>query len=248
MHIFVINLPEDAARREAIEKQLHELGLSYDIFPAIRGKLLSPQEKARHYDEKWFVRNEGRPALAGELGCALSHIGVYRLIQERNLSHALILEDDAWLNPNLPQLLEAIDRKHDPDQKNVFLLTWFSAISMGGYKTLWSAYHLAKVKSALCTHGYVVSNAAAGALVDSLYPVRHVADCWDWLRRHGIVDIWAVFPTCITTDLSYETSTTPELARRPIKRPLLKRLARKAYRGFWWFYDRALAMMRRVGK
>jgi len=248
MHIFVINLPEDTVRRAAMEKQLRELDLSYELFPAIRGVRLSPEEKAQHYDETWFVRYEGRPALPGELGCALSHIAVYRLIKERNLPHALILEDDAWLNPNLPQLLQAIDQKYLPSQKNIFLLTWFSAIANGRFDTLWSAYHLAKVKSAYCTHGYVISNSAASALIETLYPVRHVADCWGWLQRHRIVNIWAVFPTCITADLSYETGTTSELKAGPGKRPLFKRLARKAYRGFWWALDHVSALTRQVGK
>lgn len=231
-----------------MEKQLLELGLAYEIFPAIWGKHLSPEQRAQSYDDKWFVRNEGRSALPGELGCALSHIAIYRLIKERNLPHALVLEDDAWLNPNLPQLLGAIERKQDPQRKNIFLLTWFSAVSMRRFETLWSAYHLAKVKSAYCTHGYVVSNAAAGALIDALFPVRHVADCWNWLRRHRIVDIWALFPTCITADLSHETCTTPELAANSIRRGLGARLIRKTYRGLWWGYDHAVAMIRRVHK
>lgn len=231
-----------------MERQLRELGLSYEIFPAIWGKRLSAEERAQSYDDTWFVRNEGRSAFPGELGCALSHIAIYRLIRERNLPHALVLEDDAWLNPNLPQLLEAIDRKKDPDQKNVFLLTWFSAVSMLRFETLWSAYHLARVKSAQCAHGYVVSNAAAGALINALFPVQHVADCWGWLRRHRVVDIWAVFPTCITADLSHETNTTLELRAAPAKKSLVKRLARKIYRGFWWGYDHALAIIHRVGK
>ena len=248
MHIFVINLPEDTERQRAIDIQLRGLGLAYELFPAIRGKLLTPAEKAQHYNETWFVRNEGRPALPGELGCALSHIAVYRLIRERNISHALILEDDAWLNPNLPQLLQAIEQRYPPSQKNVFLLTWFSAISTRKFDTLWASYHLADIKSALCTHGYVISNAAADALIKALYPVRHVADCWGWLQRHGIVRIRAVFPTCITADMAFETRTTSELSTASDQRPLSKRLARKIYRGFWWMFDRMLATLHRTGK
>lgn len=248
MHIFVINLPEDLVRRAVIEKQLNELGLTYELFPAIRGKLLSPAEKAQHYDETWYIRHVGRPALPGELGCALSHIAIYRLILERNIPHALILEDDAWLNPNLPQLLQAIEQKYQPGQKNIFLLTWFSAISQKKFETLWSSYHLADIKSASCTHGYVVSNAAADTLIKTLYPVQHVADCWGWLRRHGIVHIRAVFPTCITANLALVSETTAELRGISVQRQPLKQVARKIYRGFWLLFDHMQSLIHRVGK
>src|ERR1700676_347715 len=198
MQIFVINLPEDSVRREAVENQLRKLSLSYELFPAISGKSLSFEEREQHYDKTRFIRNEGRPALPGELGCALSHIAIYRLIKANQIAHALILEDDAWLNPNLPHLLQAIAQKYAPEDKNIFLLTWVTKVSMRRFDTLWSSYHVAEVESAVCTHGYVISNAAAEALIQTLYPVHHVADCWTWLRRHRAVNIFAVFPTCIT--------------------------------------------------
>jgi glycosyl transferase family 25 len=247
MYIFVINLPEEGFRRAAIEKQLHLFNMDFEIFPAVKGKNISVEEKSRHYNDKWFTRYEGRSATLGELGCALSHIEIYKKIKEKNISHALILEDDAWLNPNLPELLNAIDKKYSSEQKNVFLFTWFSAISQLNIQTLWSNYHVAKVKVAYCAHGYVVSNAAAGALINVLYPVCHVADCWGWLRRHQIVNIFAVFPTCITADLSYETGTTAEL-KLMVKKPLTEIISHKCYRGFWTAYDHLRALKNYLGK
>ncbi len=246
MHTFVINLPDDFARREAVANQLRKLGLSYELFPAIRGESLSSEERKQHYDERWFIRNEGRPALAGELGCALSHIAIYRRMREQSITHALILEDDAWLNPNLPQLLQVIAQRYAPEERNVFLLTWVAELSMRNVDTLWSSYHLGKVKSAVCTHGYVISHAAAEALVEALDPVRHVADCWSWLRRHRIVNIYAVFPTCITADLSYESGTTIELRADRPKRPFSKQVMHTAYRAFWWATDHLVAMIQRI--
>ena len=246
MHIFVINLREDFARREAIENQLRNLGLSHEFFPAIHGKNLSLEERKQHCDEAWFIRNEGRPALPGQLGCALSHIAIYQLIRAKKLTHALILEDDAWLNPNLPQLLQAIAQKYAPNERNIFLLTWFIDISMRTFETLWSHYHVAKVKSAVGSHGYVISNAAAEALIQTLYPVRHFADSWGWLQRHRIVNIFAIFPPCITADLSYKsriaaTTIEPEGSA-------LKRMKHKAYRGFWRAIDHVVAIIQRSGE
>lgn len=248
MHIFVINLLEDTVRRASIEKQLRELGMSYEIFPGLSGKSLSPAEKAQHYYGKWFMRNVGRPAMPGELGCALSHIAIYRIIIERNLPYALILEDDAWLNPNIPYLLQAIEQKHSSEKNDIFLLTWVHAVADVGSEALWSSYRLSEMRIAHYTHGYVVSNAAAGALIQALYPIRDVADCWRRLRRHKIVKILAVYPPCITIDYSYETRTRPELVGYGESSTPIERLTRKLYRGYWRLYDHVLAWLHRVGK
>ena len=246
MKIFVINLPEDTDRLKAIENQLQTLGLSYDVFTAIRGSSLSSAEISESYDEKWFVRNEGRAAALGELGCAMSHIAIYRIILERKIPHALVLEDDAWLNPNLPQLLEYIAKKFKADQKNVFLLTWYKAISRSGIERIWSSYHLAPIESAYCTHGYVLSYAAAAAMCKELAPVRHVADCWIWLRRHRVVNIRAIFPTCITADLSYKSGVSLEIKQNPLRHSFYIMRMHKIYRAFWLAYDHTFAFLKRI--
>jgi len=248
MEVFVINLPEDTARREATEQQLRELGLSYEIFPAINGKCLPPEERAGCYNETKFIRNMGWPAGGGELGCALSHIGIYRLVRERSIPHALILEDDVWLNPNLPQILQAIEQKFSPGEGNLFLLGRANTVSTKKYETLWSRYRIDEVRSALGTYSYVVSNAAALALLNALYPVRNVADCWGWLRRHRIVNILAVTPPCITLDMSYESSTLVDLSARTAKRPTLRQLTYKFYRAWWLAVDYAEALIHRIGR
>ena len=108
------SIEELQARIRALQEQLE---LEYDVFPAVRGNDLSQDELARHYDDKRFNRYEGRSVSSGELGCALSHIGIYKKIVRDDIPHALILEDDAWLNPNLPMILEAISENIEPSER-----------------------------------------------------------------------------------------------------------------------------------
>jgi glycosyl transferase family 25 len=246
MKIFVINLPQDTERLRQIDQQLKTLGLDYELFPGIIGKELSEDELKRHLDGKWFYRYQGRHALPGDVGCSLSHIGVYREIVKRNLKHALVLEDDAWLNPNLPELLQAISGQYRHDIKEVILLTWFKSIEQKRRENLWAHYHAATAKSAFCAHGYVISNAGAKTLIDHLYPVKHVADCWNWLMRHRVLNVKVVFPTCITVDMSYEVRTTPELGNADEMRPLPKKFTRKLYRAFWNYIDLLTARLSRL--
>ncbi|MEI7682516.1 MAG: glycosyltransferase family 25 protein, partial [Betaproteobacteria bacterium] len=244
MHIFVINLPDALERRESITRQLKGLGLPFEIFPAIRGKTLTPEERRLHYDENKFIRNVGSTASAGELGCSLSHIAVYRLIVERNIPHACILEDDAWLNPNLPQLLQAIEQKFYSENMDVFLLSWAKIVCNKLSARIWSSYHATNVYLAYCTHGYVVSNVAARSLIDALYPVKNTADCWGWIRRHRIVKVQAVVPPCITQDLSYGSSVSrlATEAESIIKRSGLRLVLHKSIRALWLVLDHISAL------
>jgi glycosyl transferase family 25 len=68
--IIYINLNKRTDRREKIEKELNDFGLSYERFDAI--------------ETRGF----------GILGCGLSHLGVLKLAKERNYENILILEDD----------------------------------------------------------------------------------------------------------------------------------------------------------
>jgi glycosyl transferase, family 25 len=244
MRIFVINLVGNVDRRNSIVGQLDRLGLEYDVVPAVSGKELSAEELACHYDDKRFKRSEGRRAAPGEIGCALSHIGVYRRIVNEDIPRALILEDDAWLNPNLPMILEAMSDNVEPSEAQVFLLTWFVSLSRVPRIKLWSSYELGHVKKAYCSHGYVVTQSAARRLTDVLYPVKRVADCWDWLIQHRIVEVLAICPTCVTADLRFESAIAPDVG--DAKTSVLASLRYKLGRLFWKSTDYLISLSARV--
>jgi glycosyl transferase family 25 len=69
-HIIYINLNKRTDRREQIEQELNDFGLSYERFEAIE-----------------------TPGF-GCLGCGLSHLEVLKIAKERNYKNILILEDD----------------------------------------------------------------------------------------------------------------------------------------------------------
>ena len=97
--IFVISLARAPERRTSIEHHLKELGLAYEIVNAVDGKLLPDEEQQK-------LLAPGVSYVPGVIGCYLSHVGVYQELVKRNLPIALILEDDARLNPEIvPALL-----------------------------------------------------------------------------------------------------------------------------------------------
>lgn len=98
--IFVISLERAPERRHAITSHLKSLGLEYEVVNAVDGKKLSEKQISE-------VVREGLSYDCGVVGCYLSHIMVYKIIVERNISTALILEDDAMLNSNIVQMLRS---------------------------------------------------------------------------------------------------------------------------------------------
>ncbi len=92
--IFVISLARAPERRASITRHLTELGLTYEIVNAVDGKLLPDEEQQK-------LLAPGVSYVPGVIGCYLSHLGVYQEIANRNIPIALILEDDARLNPKI---------------------------------------------------------------------------------------------------------------------------------------------------
>jgi glycosyl transferase family 25 len=246
MRVFVINLEDAVGRRAAIEQQLCGLQLDHEFMPAVRGAAIPSHEWGRHYDHVRFERIYGRRIRPGELGCALSHLAVYRAVVEQDLACCLVLEDDAWLNPNLPALLDAIVARYRSDDPVLLLLSGATSVRGAGYDRLWSGYVVSVATVAFGAHAYVVSNAAARRLLDTLYPVRHVAECWTWLYRHAHVRVLALRPTAVTLDLSGESSIATDIPVPQDARSRLAGLSRTLRRRLWRLVDEAQAVKDRA--
>ncbi|WP_374594395.1 glycosyltransferase family 25 protein [Aquabacterium sp.] len=92
--VLLINLDRSPDRLARCVPILERLGLPWERVPAVEGKALGPAvlaglnpQPAPHGE--WF-----RPLTPGEIGCFLSHLRCWQLIESRQLPYALILEDD----------------------------------------------------------------------------------------------------------------------------------------------------------
>ena len=95
---FFINLASRPDRLEHITRQLAMRGLTAERIEAVTPADFPPQLEAR--------RKSGAVTLnAGEIGCSMSHQKVWRLMVERRIPAALILEDDVLLSEAVPKVL-----------------------------------------------------------------------------------------------------------------------------------------------
>ena len=118
----VISLARFPAKRASVLKRAGEAGLvDVFIFDAVDGKQLDASELRRRNVvpyANWRIEGSqfrffNRDLKWGEVGCALSHVGVWRGVVAANTPMAIVLEDDVDFVPGFAELLRtALDEVH----------------------------------------------------------------------------------------------------------------------------------------
>lgn len=225
--IFVISLARAPVRREAMRKHLSELGLDCEIIDAVDGAKLSANEQSK-------LLAPGITYVPGVIGCYLSHINIYERIIAGNIDIALVLEDDACLNPDIvPALKRGMDMLdfdyclldcddvsettpvyYDPDSKRM-LTAGFPV-----YET--------NIDPALL-HAYLITKEGAHRRVAHAWPIYKPVDVYSHLpyRPHILV--------CV----SPKGASVSEHSRQSFtsSRHDLEPLRLKSLRRFRWFYE-----------
>lgn len=204
---YVINLDAARERRERMSAQLAALDVPYQVFPAVDGRALADEEVARKYDAAAAAARY-RPMSRGEVGCGLSHLGVYRKMLDDGAPFALVLEDDASLGPDLPAVLAELASRLDPERAEVVLLSHVDKYTRWGTRRLGGERRLVRRYGEWWrAHGYVVTRAAARRLLAGLQPMWCAADYWSAFEKQGLVSVRAVVPYCIgLTELAEASS------------------------------------------
>ena len=118
--ILVINMDRSTDRLQQISDRLGKLDLIFERVPAISGKMLTSIEKKRINPKRsWLQMNDD------EIGCYLSHLKAIRIVADRKLPRAIILEDDAAFDEDFP-----VWARFDcplPDDADVLKLEGFGA-------------------------------------------------------------------------------------------------------------------------
>jgi glycosyl transferase, family 25 len=109
-----INLDPERARLQFIEEQLATVGLPGHRVEAVEGSKPLPSGLAGYFNPRHLMD-------AGALGCYASHLKAWQQIAPQRLPYALILEDDAILDPNLAGILENVIAALPPDWDMVHL-------------------------------------------------------------------------------------------------------------------------------
>lgn len=237
MPIYLINLPAAVPRRERMQTHLAERGLAdVRIFPGVLGSALSAQALAEQYDEAGTRAACGRAFTRGEVGCALSHLGIYRELLRENLPYGLIFEDDCNVHPDLPALLPAIGQWLAVDSPRVLVLSPLRGYLGRGALALGEQHQIVKIHRVWGAYGYCLNQAAARALLSVNTPIILAADDWIRYRQRTPIELCGLDPYLVLPnemgEVSHLDQDRAELRSQTDSASLgfrLQRLARK-----WW--------------
>ncbi len=200
-HIFVINLKESADRRKQMQKRLDDVGLPFAFFEAVDGRGFDMRE-VPHYNGAKRRRYFGRDMMPAEMGCLLSHRGVYERMDRENIAYALILEDDVTFAPDVRGVLAAL--LETPVKWDVIRFLGSPKIYKRGHRKicpLTGDYWLARLRTAPGgAHAYLIRLDAARAMLKCTEHNWVPIDTLQGRTWETGLETLTVYPTPIHTD------------------------------------------------
>ena len=196
MRTFVVNLDRRTDRMEAVAARLSARGIAYERIPAIDGWALDAAALARR-TRPWRMRFlRGFGFSPGEIGCALSHLKLYRKMADEQIDVACVLEDDAFPEPDFVAALARVEREIDVRKRQVVLLSPIVYPPEPGP----FPPGLRPLGGAQFTDAYVITRSAAEAILRVNDPVRFTCDRWDVLKRLCGLELHQLQPTVSRQD------------------------------------------------
>ena len=241
MKVYLINLDKDVERLTAADAQLRRLGVDYERVAAVYAKDLTPEEKRRAVKRFRWRCATGLEVRDGEIGCALSHYGIYRRIVEQN-EPACVLEDDVILDKEFKSVLEFVAGRLDLSRPMVVLLTNHT------WKEIVSETRPALVPAITDQYaeGYVMTPRAAVALLKANWPLQVPCDHWGRWAKQGVIELFHAIPTvCSQDQKQYASGTVGVGVGWASDLPFGRRMVYKLKRLLGLSYDKILLFVER---
>ncbi len=205
--ITIISLAKDEKRRRRIVQQCKTLGLNYKLFDAIDGNTLTQAELDKVYAEKNTISAIGRRLSRGEIGCALSHLSVYKQMLSENIKIMIILEDDAILSPKFKEALQIID--YLPKNWEILLLGYICYGNHFWYKLPIKIpklkWRIAKaIGVCYCTHAYIIRQDTAKKILTRTKKLCQPID--SYTGDFTAINLFLMVPTCVVDKRDIENS------------------------------------------
>jgi len=210
---FYINLDRDRSRRARLEEELSKSKISAERIPAVAGRAV-PDWLQSFYDDRMGP---------GEIGCSASHLTICRIVVERNLSFALILEDDARIEKDCLDAVETAVRIA-PRDWDIIRLIETSSRPFQQVGTIGRGRALVRyLRVPRSTTAIVVSQSGARKLLTPRLVTEpiDVEIRWPWQLD---LNVYGIHPPPVTQASEREIETTIPNRSRPKKLNQLRRM------------------------
>lgn len=205
MKVYVVNMERSVHRREAIERNLRNLNIAYELVKAVDGRLVSDEEAQD-------LQAPGIELTKSEIGCMLSHMRIYGMMQERSEEFALILEDDSLVTELcLPKVFSQLEPFLS--KETVTLLTYFGVkdqklrlhkthpeLEAAGKSQRYYICDPASVYGLGRAGAYFISKHCAKRILDFQTPkLQCRADAWEVYDEFGVIKgVNCLYPMPVT--------------------------------------------------
>lgn len=222
---------------------LSQNGLCPVLVPGVNGKLLTDQQITTAVSP-WYRVLGPRSAI----GCAMSHIEVWKMIRDSGAEYGIVMEDDVILvakfTEKLTVALENVPDDYDilylgcfgsEGESNFFTVT-MSMLGMSNPRSVVNRY-IRRPCVALGAHAYVVSQRGVKKLIEKLDGAvyNHIDFCLQDLASKGVLNVYVTTPRIAyqtSTDAGYSeniSSCHPSLVQRYLQDIELDKMVRASY-------------------
>ncbi len=184
MKAIVISLPHAQERRRRIARRFSETGLPFEFLDAVDAEKMTEADMARvdtRYRRRWGLR----PVTSSELACWRSHVSAITRAGAGPDPMTAIFEDDAIPLPELPAVLDALERA--PVSFDLVSLVRRGRKPLVAGRPLAAGRSMGRVRySEYCAAGYVITREAAAYLAGRMKRMRLPVDMellFFWVHR-----------------------------------------------------------------
>lgn len=182
---YVISAKQATDRRKAMEEHFAQWGLQPNFFEAIMGNKLTKEEIKQAVDDHGLLT-------VGEIGCSLSHLGVYKKLLESTEPYVLVMEDDARLSQEFFELAPNIKKFLDSCNEPTVLILYKVK---GHTKEIYKLTDNSSVLRALAgsaAHGYIINRQAAENILEAQTPVKFEIDAWAIYQKLLYINLYCM--------------------------------------------------------
>lgn len=221
--VYIVNLKHNTERKEHILTELKKQNIkNFQIIDAVDGKKLKDKDLKNFIcsSEKKY-NSLGQKLTLSQIGCAMSHINIYKDFIKSDESYALILEDDAIFLDNFSYNLQKFIIRNFKYKKQVFLLSELKEFIKKPIDKI-ENYESVEVTNAFFTHAYIINKEAAKSIIKFNFPVKTVADNFVYFKIYCGINLVGLNPYLLDQDKK-NFGTTIDLWQEKQKKFLLLR-------------------------
>lgn len=215
---YVISAKPMSKRKERMLARFAKWGLQPNFFDAIMGNELTKE------DLQQLSATEGLLNV-GEIGCVLSHLGVYRKLLESQEPCVYVFEDDAKITDEFMELQPKIQQFMEEQREPTVLLLYEINGHRKACRAISPDISIMRSLAGSRAHAYVLNRRAAQNLLKAQTPVKVEMDVWAIYQKLGFLRLYSLSKNVVWLDEELEkASTIDHIAARHSKNRKEKQL------------------------